>query len=425
MPHSIIYTDESCIIAGKARPNIPMVLDGNHCVDWILTDWLIHKQVVEGKSEKSTRKYATDLTIIASYFKKKKWDEIDYEDLLTYVSSFSKSDEYKGAQRVNLLVKALYHAQTRGNLVERLGIPDGDKKQYAIPVVFGKKKDQLGQTNDYVRSTITRTATSDTRIDIAEAKTIDDIFEAMILESQNKELTPHQRAIRERNIFILELAYSGALRTSEAPNLKIKFLPTRKTVTAALDSGAMVDVTINESKNGKTRDVQFDPMIVESLYDFIDNSRDLIIANRLTNRGHNFRDEGFVFPSLRDGRSISTDWFVKKLKQVRNVDNGINGQKIRRTGLTNIARVALQVIRQKAHDKGELYDAVDAEIYAASMAGHNDKSTTFKNYVERAKMRVFDKDESLEGKKTKAELRIAKRKLEQAENKIKELEKRG
>ena len=252
MSHSIIYTDESCIIAGKARPNIPMVLDGNHCVDWILTDWLIHKQVVEGRSEKSTRKYATELKIIADYFNKKKWDEIDYDDLLTYVSSFSENDEYKGAYRVNLLVKALYHAQTRGNLAERLGIPDGDKKQYAIPVVFAKKKDQSGQTNDYVRSTITRTAPSDARIVIAEGKTIDDIFEAMVLQSQNEELKPYQRAIKERNIFILDLAYSGALRTSEAPNLKIKFLPTRETVIAALDSDAIVNVTISESKKGKT-----------------------------------------------------------------------------------------------------------------------------------------------------------------------------
>jgi hypothetical protein len=90
---------------------------------------------------------------------------------------------------------------------------------------------------------------------------------------------------------------------------------------------------------------------------------------------------------------------------------------LRRNGLTNITKAAIEHLRET---KGDNYTDEDAMTYASSIAGHENASTLVKHYVKTHRTTDVDKHDRQKPYAINAKLRQTEKELAELKAKIAE-----
>lgn len=381
--YKVLTADDKCMLGSKHAPYQPMIVDEDYNVNWLFTDYLAYRRKYKGSEEVTVALNANQLVRVLNYLHQTRnfsLSSLVNDDLEGYIDQSEDNQSFRTSD-VNRLVNALHWAQERGYLPFTIcGANDLEKgKFYPVTVKYTK--------NGYAKSDFKRTERKQHRIELASEDDIEAIFEGI---ADRYEAVPYDKRrdwfedICERDILMLSLQLDAGLRGIEVSKLKIKHLPSRESNLEAVQNETMQEILIEDSKGQKTRHVSVSAVLIMQLYEYIDHSRPNLLSNRKVNRGHDFRDLGYIFPSMQDGQMITT----RQLYNIVSKDAPrVSPQVLRRNGLTNITKRAIELLRQT---RGIDYTDEDVLIHAASQAGHEKPSTTQKHYVKMH--RIYEAD---------------------------------
>lgn len=378
----VLFADEHCKLGRKSAPNQPVIVDKDYNLNWLFTDYLSYRRKFKSSALNTISKNAHELVRVLNYLYIEphfKLESLTNSDLEGYIDSTEKNQPYR-TRDVNRLVNALCWAQENGLFHEICGASD------AANGIFYPVSVRVSRTG-YKSSDFRRVERTQYNIELASDSAIEQVLDRITDRYDDTPKTKHKiwyADICERDILMLSLQLDAGLRGIEVCNMKIEHIPDRKSNTIAVEAETTQEIFIDKSKMNKSRNVSVSAILVMQLHDFIEEARPTLLEHRKINKNNDYRDSGFIFPSMHDGKAISTRQLYNIVSQ--DVPN-VSPQVLRRNGLTNITKRAIEMLRAS---RGADYTDEDALLHTASQSGHEKPTTTERHYVKMH--RVYESD---------------------------------
>lgn len=378
----IARTDPSCLIDGKAYPDLPLLMTTDGILE-VQSDYLRHLAVTRGLSPASVNEMSKYLRTHVHIMDAEglSWEQTN-EVALRRWRNGQAGENPSNARRgyLNQQLAAIYHfliwAERKGRIQGVVGpLSPTDKSRFLVPVEIARWHSD-GTPSHFKLPLLYRTVgESDQRN--ATAREVDGLFVALANE-QNPYLA-------ERNSLVGRFAENTLMRRHEIAALLTSQLPSLGAAQAACSSAEELTISLHITKGMKARETIVDPQLVIDTWAFIATNR----AQMLKDRSLPDRSDLPIFLSLRTGRKMHVDaltnLFSAKQKQAGVKRASLHN--LRSKGATDRVESLIDMYEQTG---APLPDEETLLLQAQELLGHASVATT-RTYIRREKKRRLDR----------------------------------
>lgn len=381
----IEYSDESCIVGGRSRPGIP-VLIGDKGFIKPASDYLCYRHVQETVRASSIKTYAEDLQSFFGFLAKQGVDYSAVTDriLLAWRDWQTTSDAVKN-RRLDTVTGLYVWLERRGYISGAIRLPwaeDRTGQLYPIETVRQNRRYHKGKN-------VAPSAHSPLLIKTPRRRSLPHT-------PNDDELTKVFAAVGDanfevslRNQLLLLWYRSTGVRRKEWQSLTLDQIPSWDQIYELEKARDVAEILITNTKNGRPRYIGAEPSLLESTQEYIEGPR-LQIVQRFS-KFSGYREPREIFLSAKTGQVIGLTAISNLVKGWMNVaEVRAWGHRIRATFATELAMTLIHEAEEALMMSRQPRGNIDFDLILLKLAerlGHRSISSV-RPYLDLARKRI-------------------------------------
>ena len=401
----IHFTDSHCFINKKKRPGIGLLVDVNFNPILEPTDFLIYKAVLKNEQQSSVMEYGRILRMFWEFLSTEKisWLSVNDNKLAMWRDMMDSGQRITKGQKSRIFEDEESYLVEAGTINSRLGVVfsfykwameneraprniigiAGDEQSCAITVKISEK----GRWSwPYL---IRNPAQPPPYIPIkADIEKLHDSFDNL-----------YQNAHATRNrIIALWMEHAGT-RGIEIASIKVKMIPSYEEIEKLMAEEKCYELDFSpkrqgvQTKGGKSRFIDIDPMLLEITRDYIEGERnDIVVRAKLlaSKKGARYHEPEGIFLSLVDGSQLSKKTIQNEFSKIcKQKDLKLRAHWLRRYYSMKIVSDIYFAELKKVDGDVRKVDINTIILYAQQKLGHSHASTTIARYLNIVKLQFL------------------------------------